>query len=134
MRNQLLLEALNYVGVCDPEGAATVWAEGLKLRSAAMQYSVMNSGLRKEYAAQLETTFPNWVTGISSPFVERYEILKTTPQGDARSEIALRFTTATSTGVAGTYGATLTLEKEGSFWRISDIDADDELFVYTGFK
>jgi len=134
VRNQLLLEALNFVGVCDRESAATVWAEGLKRRNAAMQYSVMNSELREEYAAQLETAFPNWVTGVSSPFIKSYEILKTTPLGNARAEIVLEFTTATSTGVAGAHRATLTVERDGPFWHIVDIDADDELFVYTGFK
>jgi hypothetical protein len=133
VRNQLLLEALNHVGVCDPESAATVWAEGLKLRNAAMQYSVMNSKLRTKYAAQLETTFPNWVTGVSSPFIERYEILKVTPLGETRAEIVLEFTTATSTGVADRLMATLTVEQEGPFWHITNIAADDGLFVYTGF-
>ena len=134
VRNQLLLEALNHVGVCDRQSAATVWAEGLKMRNAAMQYSVMNDALRKEYAAQLETTFPNWVTGISSPFIDRYEILKITPLGEAQAKIELEFTTATSTGVYGTHRATLTVQQEGTFWRIKDIDADDELYVYTGLK
>jgi hypothetical protein len=134
VRNQLLLEALNHVGVCDPESAANVWAEGLRLRNGALQASVMTNELRTEYLAQLGETFPNWVTGVSSPFVESYEILRVTPLSDTRVEIVLRFTTATSTGVAGTPMATLTIDQEGPFWRISNIDADDELFVYTGLK
>ncbi|MEA5000058.1 MAG: hypothetical protein VB087_11790 [Candidatus Limiplasma sp.] len=134
VRFQRLIEALNYVGVCDQESAATVWAEGLKLRNAAMQYSVMNSELRTEYAAQLKSTFPNWVTGISSPFIENYEILRINPLSDTQSEIVLKFTTATSTGIADTLFATLTVEREGPFWRIKNIAADDGLFVYTGFN
>ena len=134
VRYQLLLEALNHVGVCNRQSAATVWAEGLKMRNAAMQHSVMHDVLRKEYAAQLETTFPNWVTGISSPFIDRYEILKITPLDDTQAKIELEFTTATSAGVYGTHRAALTVRQEGPFWRITDIDADDELFVYTGFK
>lgn len=134
VRNQLLLEALNHVGVCDPESAAAVWAEGLRLRNAAIQYSMINSELRTEYAADLENTFPNWVTGVSSPFIERYEILRTTLLNDTRAEIALKFTTATSTGPAGAHRATLTVEQDGPFWRITNIDADDELAVYTGFE
>ena len=35
----------------------------------------------------------------------------------------------TSTGIAGTYFATLALEKEGAFWRVTDIKADEELAV-----
>jgi hypothetical protein len=134
VRNQLLLEALDFVGVCDQESAALVWAEGLKRRNAAMQYSVMNSTLRTEYKAQLEKTFPNWVTGISSPWVERYEVLRITPLSETRAEIALKFTTATSTGIADSFFATLTVEREGPFWYITNIAADDGLFVYTGFN
>lgn len=134
VRNQLLLEALNHVGACDQESAALVWAEGLKLRNGAMQYSAMNSALKKEYAAQLEETFPNWVTGVSSPWIERYEVLRITPLGESQADIALKFTTATSTGIAGSYFATLTAEREDGFWRISKIDAQDALNVYTGFK
>lgn len=67
IRSRLLMEAAGSVGVCAPQDAAHVWAEGLRERSAALQYAVMTKALQDEYAAQLETTFPNWVTGVSSP-------------------------------------------------------------------
>jgi hypothetical protein len=41
--------------------------------------------------------------------------------------------TQTSTGPAGEYRAVLALQKEGDFWRISDISADDGLSAFTGF-
>ena len=37
IRSRLLMEAMDYVGVCDPEKAVDVWAGGLMQRSAAMQ-------------------------------------------------------------------------------------------------
>jgi len=133
VRNQLLIEALDHVGVCGQDSAATVWAEGLRLRNAAMQFSVMSPALLTEYARQLESTFPNWVTGVSSPWIECYEISGITPLKETKAEIRLKFTTATSTGVAGSHCATLTVERDGAFWRIAGIDADDELSAYTGF-
>lgn len=133
VRNELLLEALDHVGVCDPKSAAAVWAEGLRLRNAALQFSVMDFDLRAEHMARLESTFPNWVTGVSSPWIEGYELLRTTPLGDARAEIELKFATATSTGAAGSYHATLTVERDGAFWRVARIDADEGLSAYTGF-
>jgi len=133
VRSQLLMEAMDRVGVGDPGSAAAVWAEGLMDRSAAMQYSVMTSDLKAEYAARLEQTFPNWVTGVSSPWIDRYEILETTPQGDDRARIALKFITATSTGPAGSHRAALTIERDGAFWRISHIEAGEGLDAYTGF-
>ncbi|NLF26378.1 MAG: hypothetical protein GX592_00660 [Clostridiales bacterium] len=133
IRSQLLMEAMDYVGVCDPEAAATVWAEGLRQRSAAMQYSVMDDDLRETYAADLDRTFPNWVTGVSSPWIERYEILRINPLGDSRFEIELAFETATSTGPAGTCLAALTVEEDDGFYRIEGIRADEGLNAYTGF-
>ena len=133
VRSQLLMEAMDSVGVAGPEAAATVWAEGLRQRSAALQYSVMDEDLRETYAADLDRTFPNWVTGVSSPWVERYEILKINSLGDSRAEVELAFETATSTGPAGTYLATLTVEEDGAFWRIESIQSDEGLNAYTGF-
>lgn len=45
VRSRLLMEAMDRVGVCSPEEAAKVWAQGLQMRSAAMQYSVMDKAL-----------------------------------------------------------------------------------------
>ncbi|MDF2865941.1 MAG: hypothetical protein K0R72_759 [Clostridia bacterium] len=62
IRSDLLITAMDNLGVFKPEDAASIWSNGLKMRSAAMQYSVMNSKLKVEYKNQLEENFPNWVT------------------------------------------------------------------------
>lgn len=133
VRSQLLVEAMNYVGVCFPEDAAAVWAEGLKNRSAALQYAVMGKPLKDEYARQLNETAPNWVTGISSPFISEYQIVNTEAVSNTLQRITLRFSLATSIGTAGEAQAVLDIIKEGSFWRIENIDADKALFPYTRF-
>jgi hypothetical protein len=133
VRSGLLMEAMGDVGVCKPEDAARVWAEGLKTRSAARQYAVMASDLKTEYARQLEKTFPNWVTGVSSPWVESYEITAPTKTDEDNYSFVIQFSTATSTGPAGQYNASLVVTRQGDFWRITKIDADKELSVYTGF-
>lgn len=133
VRSQLLMEAMNSVGVCKPEKAAEVWANGLKARSAAMQYSVMTKALKSEYAKQLEKTFPNWVTGVSSPWVDSFELSKTDKANDNSFVYQIKFHTKTSSGPAGDYNAKVAVASEGDFWRITKIDADKELAVYTGF-
>ena len=133
VRNELLMEAMNNVGVCDADAAANVWASGLKKRSAALQYSVMTEKLKKNYEKELETTAPNWVTGVSSPWVESYRIVKTEAPSRNQRTILLNFSTLTSTGPAGDYNAQLTIKQEGDFWLISDISLDKELYSYTGF-
>ncbi len=133
VRSQLLVEAMNYIGVCCPEDAATVWAEGLKSRSAALQYAVMSKPLKDEYARQLNETVPNWVTGISSPFISGCRIVNTEAVSNTLQKITLRFSLATSAGSAGETQAALDIIKEGNFWRIENIDADEALFPYTRF-
>ena len=130
-RDKLMREAMAYIGVSSPDEAAKVWAQGVKLRNAAMQYAMMSSELKDSYAARLEKTAPNWVTGVSSPYVSGFGITDIKTEGN-KSIVTLSFATATSTGPAQTYAAKLTIEPEGDFWRITNIEADKGLSAYTG--
>jgi hypothetical protein len=132
VRSELLMQAMDCVGVCCPEDAAKVWAQGLMKRSAAIQYSTMSIKLKEEYAKELEYTFPNWVTGVSSPWISGYEI-KSSQQTDNSYIYYLILSTATSAGPAGNYNAVLIVAKENNFWRIINIKTDKELYPYTGF-
>lgn len=134
VRSRLLMEATDYVGACSGADAADVWANGLELRSAAMQYAVMDAALKEEYARQLEQSAPNWVTGVSSPWVESYEITKAETLSDTVCRYTLRVSTLASTGPAGDYSAQLTVQKEGKYWRITRIQTDEGLYPYTRFK
>jgi len=134
VRSRLLMEAKDSMGPCLPEGAAQVWAKGLVQRSAALQYAAMNADLKREYARQLETCAPNWVTGLSSPWVESYEIKGVESPDDNRRIIRMRFSTMTSTGPAGDYNAVLTVKRDGGFWRISAISSDEGLYPYTCYR
>lgn len=134
IRSGLLMKAMDDVGVCDPESAANVWANGLKIRSAAAQYSVMSSELKAKYAAQLENTFPNWVTGMSSPWVESYTICDKRELDKDTYIYYLQFSTATSAGPAGNYKAVLTIANTGKFWQIVALSTDKGLYPYTGFE
>lgn len=134
VRSRLLMEAMEKVGVCEPEDAALVWASGLDMRSAALQYAVMDAQLKAEYARQLEETSPNWVTGMSSPWIESYSIEKIKRPGRDSRIIRLVFSTASSTGADSYYLATLTIVRNDRFWRISKIEADEGLYPYMGFR
>lgn len=133
IRSRLLTDAMNYVGVCTPEQAAEVWARGLKERSAALQYAVMNESIKSQYAQQLEKNAPNWVTGVSSPWVDNFRIVRSESKSEHEQVIEILFNTATSTGPANSYKAMLNICLEGTFWRICQIEMDEELYIYTGF-
>jgi hypothetical protein len=94
----------------------------------------MSKILKEQYAKQLESSFPNWVTGMSSPWIENYKFTKSERFGDNKYVYNICFSTKTSTGPAGDYNAVITVEKEGNFWRITKIETDKGLYAYTGFK
>jgi hypothetical protein len=133
IKSQLLMEAMKEVGLCEPESTVRVWASGLEKRSAALQYAALSNSLKDEYAKQLQQSFPNWVTGVSSPFISGYEIIKRQEINKNSFIYHIRFDTKTSTGPADSYNASLTVELEKGFWRITKITADKQLNVYTGF-
>ena len=127
----VLTAALDEVGVCSPRDAVLLWAKGIKLRSAALQYAVLSGPLKERYSKAWEQTAPGWVTGVSSPWISKYEI-NSEHQKDGVSTYEIVFTAETSTGTAGTYAASITVETDRGFWRITCIKTDDALRVYTG--
>lgn len=132
IRSAQLMDAMEYVGVCKPKTAAELWAEGLRKRNAAMQYSVLSSELKKRYAEALETSFPGWVTGVSSPWIQSYEIIKSEETAEGMHYI-IKFYTMTSTGPEGEYIAEVTVEWAGDLWQITNIVMDEGLYIYTGY-
>lgn len=133
VRSRLLMEAISKVGTCSMEDTAKLWADGLVGRSAAMQYAAMDEALRETYAARLETLAPNWVTGISSPYVAGYAIDSIIKKGKDEADVSIRFRLMTSTGPAGEYRATLHIARQGDFWRITMLETDEALEPYTLF-
>ena len=134
VRTRLLMEAMDDVGVCKPEQAVDVWVRGLTERSAAVQYAVMDDDLRKDYAKSLEKAAPDWVTGISSPWVCGYGVGQMVETAQGQQLYTISVMTEASEGPAGEYLAVLALHEEDGFWRIGGICADDGLAVYTGFE
>ncbi len=134
VKARLLMSAMDDVGVCRPEQAVDVWVRGLIKRSAAMQYTVMDEDLRKEYAQSLEKMAPNWVTGTSSPWVCGYAIGHVTETTQGQQLYTISVMTETSAGPAGEYLAVLAVYQEGDYWRIGGISADDGLSAFTGFE
>ena len=129
-RSELLMDATKYTGSLTPEQAASVWAKGLEERSAAMQYIVMTDKLKKEYARQLDALSSNWVTGMSSPWVQSFSITNISKTDDSHTEIELKFEIM-AVYFHICYDAKLWLVREGDFWRIERIWTAKELYPYT---
>jgi len=133
-QSTLLKDAMEYVGVNNPEKAVEVWSEGLKGRSAATQYSVMTKELKEIYAKDLEEWRPNWVTGGSSPRVESYEITGAeSPNEDSRI-YDITYNTTNSVQEYNSFTVELEVVHTGDFWRIAKVSGDEDSKIYTGFR
>lgn len=133
VRYELLLSAVDELGACSPTAAAEIWAKGVKTRNAAMQYGVLDDKLKAEYLRSLEQTAPNWVTGVSSPWIDSYEVLAVKEINEQHYEISLKFITASSTGVDDSYKAVIHIIKKDDYYVINKIKMDEGLYPYTGF-
>ncbi len=130
IRSQLLIEALDKYGLYDPIKCANMWASGLKARSGAIQYSTLSKSLKKEYASKINEIAPNWVTGVSSPWVDNFCIVSVSKINNDLYEIKMKISTATSSGPYKAYDVFLTLIREDGFFRINEIKANEEFEAY----
>lgn len=81
-----------------PAEAVEKWARGVKERNGALQYAVLSPELKEKDRPGFESC--GWVTGTSSPWVDRYETSKETMR-DGAWEFEISFELASSTGPAG---------------------------------
>lgn len=79
--------------------AALVWAKGVQTRNGALQFAVLSPELQTQMKADYLAM--NWVTGVSSPWVESYKITSQVQQGEGW-EFEIEYQMMTSTGPAQT--------------------------------
>ena len=122
---ELLQRALNEFGALTPENAALLWGKGVKERNGALQYAVMSDELKKVYKENLDKNYPAWVTGFSSPWVDKFEIIENKRVSKGEYEVVMQFSLATSAGSEGKHLAKLSIFNEGKFWVINHVAADE---------
>lgn len=100
----------------DPLTAAKTWAEGVKTRNGAMQYAVMSPELRKEKYEEFSQA--NWCPGVSSPWVDSYEITQKEAEGNTYY-YDITFTYTDSTHSTFYERNIITVTKSDNNWVIS---------------
>lgn len=63
----------------------------------------------------------NWVTGVSSPWITKYEIIKETVINQNSEIIEMRLDTATSNGTEPSILLTISLVKDRNSWVITGV-------------
>ena len=61
VHTELLLQAVEELGVCTPDAAVEVFIKSIKNRNGAMLYTVLSDSLKKNYLSKLEENTPYWL-------------------------------------------------------------------------
>ena len=130
---QLFQSAIGEFGALNANEAAQLWGKGVQERNGALQYAVMSDELKKIYKETLDKNNPTWVTGVSSPWVEKYSILQSTKISEDAYRITVEFCLATSAGSEGKHPVLLTVIYNGRFWVINQVEGDEIILSLAGF-
>jgi hypothetical protein len=129
---ELFQRAINEFGALTPDDAALLWGKGVKERNGALQYAVMSDELKALYKEHLDKNYPAWVTGFSSPWVEKYEIIESKRVSKGEYLVTMQFSLATSAGSEGKYLVNLSVINEGRYWMINNVAADEIILELSG--
>ncbi|MBL0388718.1 hypothetical protein JJB07_19095 [Tumebacillus sp. ITR2] len=121
MQIDLLEQAL---APTSPQEAAESWAKAVKERNGAAQYAVSSSELRQKNGP-IFGPGGNWVTGVSSPWVEKYEVIDEKQTDDNSYAYKVVFSYATSTGPAGQGITQLIVHRYGDKWFVANSGPDE---------
>lgn len=84
----------------------------------------MSDELKKLYKAHLDKNYPAWVTGFSSPWVEKFNIVQSLKNSENEYTVTMQFNLATSAGSYGKPLAKLSIIKNDKYWVINKVAAD----------
>ena len=107
----------------EPYAVVKSWAEGVKTRDGKLQYSVMSQKLKDEYYPIFDGL--GWVTGVSSPWVESYEIAETYRLDNDAYRYKMIFTFTDSTKSRFSEIKYVTVKYYDNIWLVSSIEEAD---------
>ncbi|WP_274650979.1 copper amine oxidase N-terminal domain-containing protein [Paenibacillus humicola] len=113
---QLLQQALAPESADD---AVKSWAEWVKNRNGAAQYALLSAALQTKLADTYKDM--NWVTGLSSPWVDSYQVSARTAGAGGSMNYTVTFKLKDSTGDAGSGSVNVTVGSKDAGWLISGL-------------
>ena len=117
MRVTLLEKALQ---PHDPLTTAKAWAEAIKTRNGAWQYALLSPELQEEcYGRFMEM---NWITGTSSPWVDKYEVTERYRVDEELYRFAVEFTYTDSTKATFITKEYITVRKYEEAWLVAKVE------------
>lgn len=107
-----------------PLKAVQTWAEAVKNRNGAVQFALLSPELKEKTRDDYEKI--NWVTGVSSPWVEEYFIIDDEQADEDIHSYRIEFQMQTSTGPAGLLGASVKVKEIDGVWLITEVQRGPE--------
>jgi hypothetical protein len=104
--------------------AVNAWAGAVKNRNGAVQYSLLSPELKKLTLKPYQAV--NWVTGVSSPWVDSYQVSAGVPADDGSVAYDVTFALKTSAGDAGTGTVKVTVGQQDGNWPIIGLEYVDD--------
>lgn len=118
----------NEIAPQSSDEAVQAWAKAVKNRNGAVQYALASPSLQNKTLKTFEEL--NWVTGVSSPWVESYKISDTVKTGADQQSYDVSFQLMTSTSSAGGGTVKVTIDQTDNKWVITglqSVNGPDEL-------
>jgi hypothetical protein len=116
---QLLQQA---VAPQSPQDAANTWAKAIQTRNGALQFAILTPQLQNKMRKAYESC--NWVTGVSSPWIEKYTIDSGKKTGDGQYCFLIRYTLTDSTRNTRINSNSITVTQIDGKWYVSDTGKD----------
>jgi hypothetical protein len=109
----------NAIAPASADEAVKLWAQSVQNRNGAAQYALLSPELQSQTAKAYEDM--NWVTGLSSPWVDRYEVSDGIQADNAGTSYDVSFQLKTSAGSAGEGTVKVTVESKDGKWLITGL-------------
>jgi hypothetical protein len=113
-RSPMNVFGIDFAPATSPELCVNTYAQAVKDRYGTIQYALMDDELRDKTREDFISSY--WVTGVSSPWVEGYDINKV---DDLLFEITFHY--ASSSGPEGDVVVKIKLKPASGFYQIMDL-------------
>lgn len=115
-------EALDELGATSPEQVVKIWAKAEKTRNGVFHYAVACDKLKAKIIKEWGEPQENfWIIGVSSPWLDRYEIISNKKLDNLTYETKIKYFWISSSGPSKPTQDTLIIVKNGDIWCVKEV-------------
>lgn len=119
---ELFKQALDEFTATSLEQVISIWTKTEKTRNGVYHYSVACKELKAKIIEDLgDPKDTYWIYGVSSPWLDRYEVISKNKISDTEYIVKLKFFWLTSSGPFNTTENTLKIIQSGDSWCVKEV-------------